>query len=236
MPKKLTKVISNLSSARTLASAKLGADDKCSKCGYIYPFILRSDNSREYLVGSYPYCKGSWRDHFTRKIEWQVRRKTYLYSPNAIKVRTVVWIGANGKISIPGHPDEKVPKGYEARELLSLAEVDNFTRELAVKEKEKYALQHEFESRTFDAYYRELRESMNHREVIEHRDDETGQMTRTVLPAWNEMSEFGKDLAREAEREHGAYKAYDPNYTPPVFFHAAHYDAARMRRMANGEE
>lgn len=232
MGKKQTKVISNLSHKNQTMRA--GNLDLCSVCGYIWPFVQHPDGSKTEILGSYPFCRGNWRDHMTRKVEFLIRRKTYLYSPNAIKVKTTVWMGPNGEISIPGHSDEKVPKGYEKRELLSLAEVDSFTREMQISEKRKYDLYHEYESKAFSEYYAQQGRELRAGGVVEG-EDSHGNIVRTVIPSWDQMSEMGKELAREAERQYSQYRGHDPNYIPPVFFQAAHYDERTLRQMESLE-
>jgi len=230
MKKPKVQVISNFTKPTVLAKLNLTDDDKCTSCGYIYPFILEG-KSREYILGSHPYCKGSWRDHLTRRVEAQIHFQSYKLNTNSQGIRTVVFIDEKGEVSIPPNPDVPTPPGMQRRELLTLKDAEQFSKEQALKAKQEYEIYHQLESGRWNKYYAQQRKELNEGAIVPYRHPETGEIFYRRAQPFDQMPEFVKDMAREAEREFGQYQGYDPNRSFETGFSALHYDDATLRRM-----
>ena len=228
--KKKPQVISNFTSAKILAQLDLTVEDKCPECGYIYPFILQG-RERTPILGSHPYCKGSWRDHLTRRVEAQIHFQNYQLGTNSQGIRTVVFIDSKGEVSIPPNPDCPTPPGMTRRELTSLKDAQDFSKEQQIKAKQEYEIYHQLESGRWNKYYaqqgRELREGA----IVPYKNDETGEIFYRRAQPLDQMPEFIKDMAREAEKEFGQYQGYDHNRVFQTGLQALDYDHETLRRM-----
>lgn len=217
-----TKHIISILSPKELQDQYVTKDDVCEKCGYIYPFTVNSDGSREYFSGSWPFCtRGIKETHFSRRVEYLVRYGEYQLKVNTTGVKTVVFVNAKGDVSVPGNADEPAPKGYERRELLSLADVDNFNKQMQQKHRREYDNYHALESQRWNNYYREMGR--------EAREGGINPYTGEKMPSWEEMSDIGKEMMRQAEKEFGDYRGYDPRHIPEVFILASQLDEGSMR-------
>jgi len=208
-----------------LDSGKIPSDYICPTCGFIFPYMIDRDGSIVAITGAYPFCSNKdQQTHVTGKLERMLKYGEYRVKIRNVGVKTVIFRGPDGKLNVPARTDEKTPDGYERIELSSLAEVDKFNKQLQADARLSYEQYHRIEEAEWNHWYaqqgREMRAGGTY---INHEGVEV------KIPSWEEMTEMGKDMVRQAEKEFSQYQGYDPNYIPPTFITAAMYDEGSMR-------
>lgn len=232
-------LVSNFLAPDLLARVTILDDDKCSDCGYIYPYILTSPDSpddKKYLPGSHPYCKGQWRDHLTRRVEHMIHYGSYSMNTYTQGISTIVFVNSKGEISVPPNPDVPCPPGYSKRTISSLAEAQQFTQELRRQAKENYEQFHRLEEQRWNSYYKSLGDELRSGAqipVARYNSDGSiaGYDIRKVRPL-SEMSSEMQEIALEAERIYSQYSGYNPNEDFMVGIQALDFDESTLRRMA----
>lgn len=227
-------MVSNFLPSKLLSKLRLQDDDKCSTCGYIYPFVLEESGTRTYLAGSHPYCKGAWQDHLTRRVEAKIKGIEYRLNTYSQGINTVVFIASDGSVSVPPAPDTPCPPGYSRKDITSYAEAQAFTKEMRLKAKEQYELFHQREAEQWNNYYAHLGQELRNGTTVpvaqyNSNGDVIGYEHRKVRPL-HEMSREMQDLAREAEKQYGQYSGYNPNQDFMVGIQAVDFDEASIRR------